>query len=110
MKGTQLAQSRPSDTNAVSVYSPDRGEVVNIKEIIVCNTTGSAATYRIFHDEDGTTYDQSTALFYDVSLDGNTSTILELDEWMRDSSGNLAVAVGTGSAITFTVSGEIMQQ
>ena len=110
MKGVQLAQSRPADTNAVSALSPDGNEVIHVTEILVANTTTTAATYRIFHDEDSTTYNQTTALFYDINLPGNTTDILELNTWMNDSAGNLAVRVGTASAITFTVSGEILEK
>jgi len=107
-KGQQLGQSRPANTTAVSIYSPDGDEAAKIFEIIVCNTTTSDATYRIFHDEDGTTYNQTTALFYDVNLTANSTDILELNAWMNDSTGNLAVRTGTNSAITFTVNGEVL--
>lgn len=107
MLGTQLAQSRPSNTNAVSAYSPATNEVTHITEIAVCNTTAISATFRIFHDEDGTTYNESTALFYDVSIGANTTVIIETNWWMRDSDGNLAVRTGTSNALTFTISGDI---
>jgi len=109
MKGSQLAQSHPTDTNNASVISPDGSEVIHITEVTVCNTSSSAVTYRIFHDEDGTTYDTTTARFYDISLPGNTTDVLETNWWMRDSTGNLAVRVGTGSTITFTFDGELLQ-
>lgn len=104
----QLGQSRPSDTTAVSLYSPASGIVsAEITSLFVANTTGSAATYRIFIDDDGTTYDQSTALAYDVSLAANTFTeILSGSKvFMNNASGNLAVRAGTGNALTFTVFG-----
>ncbi len=98
----QLFQTRPADTNAASAYSPADYTISTIESIIVANNTGSAATYRIFHDEDGTTYSEATALFYDVSLAANTSVEIETDIYMQDSSGNLAVRSGTGNALTFT--------
>jgi len=101
----QLAQSRPSDTNAVSIYSPGADTESIIKSIVVCNTTGLAVTYRIFHDDDGTTYDESTALFFDVSLAANSTDTLELNLTMNDSSGNIAVRTGTANGLTFTVYG-----
>jgi len=110
VKGIQLAQSRPANTTAVSVYSPDGNEVSHITEILVAETSGSATTYRIFHDDDGTTYDQTTALFYDIAISANTTHIIELNEWMNDEDGNLAVRSGSGNALTFTVTGEILQK
>ncbi len=110
MKGRQLAQVRPTDTSNTDAVSPTGDEVLHITEILVCNTTSSAAPYRIFHDEDGATYDQTTALFYDVSLPATSSDIIELDEWMNDNAGNMVVRSGTGSALTYTFTGEILGQ
>ena len=110
MKGIELGQTRPSDTNPVSLVSPDGNESINIKELLVCNTTTSSAKYRIFKDEDGATYDQSTAHFYDVVLPANTTDILEFDLWMNDPAGNLAVRTDTNSALTFTAHGEILER
>lgn len=109
MKGQQLGQLRPSDTTAASIYSPDAGEAIKIFEIVVCNTTTNNETFRIFHDEDGTTYDQTTAQFYNAPIAANSTVIIETNWWMRNDSGNLAVRTSTGSALTFTVSGEINQ-
>jgi len=106
LKGVQIAQSRPSNTTAVSAVSPTDGQIIQVTSVFLANTTSANATFRIFHDEDGTTYDESTALFYDVTLDANTSLHIDLaDIWLRNSSGNLAVRVGTASAITFTFYG-----
>jgi len=102
----QLGQARPTDTNPVSLVSPAANHTVEVESIVICNTTGSAATYRIFHDDDGTTYDQTTALAYDLSIPANTSDTWEASVKMNDSSGNLAVRSGTGSALTFTAYGK----
>ena len=101
----QLGQAREDSTNAVSVYSPGSGVTAVIKSIILCNTTGTDETFRVFLDDNGTTYDQSTALFYDVPIEANTT--VELDSYipMNNSSGNLAYRSSTANAITITVSG-----
>lgn len=105
----QLGQLRPADTNAASVYAPADGVQAKVAQIIICNTTGGAAAYRIFHDDDGSTYDQTTALFYDVSLAANTSEVLDMEIEMTASGGNLAVRTDTNDALTFTVYGEETQ-
>jgi hypothetical protein len=105
--GTILAQSRPTDTNATSIYSPGAGEKAKITRVVVCETSGGAMTFSIFLDNDGTTYDQTTALYYGTALSANTVTLIEADWWMDNSSGNLAVKSGTGSAVTYTVFGEV---
>ena len=101
----QLGQARPGDTNAVSLYSPAASTTAIIKTVIVCNTTGTTAAYRIFLDDDGTTYDQSTALFYDISLGGNATDIIDVFLAMDNSSGNLAIRTDTASALTFSCFG-----
>ncbi len=108
----QLGQIRPANTTAASLYSPDTDDSSRIFVIVVCNTTGSSVDYRLFHDEDGTTYDQTTALFYDVALSANTTDVITFGTgdndgiWMNNSSGNVAARTATGNAITFTAYGE----
>jgi len=101
----QLAQATPSDATAVSIFSPDRRDRFTIENIIICNTTASAARYRIFVDNDGSTYDATTAIIYDVSLAATTTDIIEVNLYMTDPAGNLAVRTNIGSALTFTVNG-----
>lgn len=104
-----LGQSRPTNTDAASVYTPAKGILGVVTGIIVCNQTGSNENYRIFYDADGTTYDQTTALCYDISITANTTDFLEFPEpglpIFGDYAGNLAVRSGTPSALTFTVIG-----
>lgn len=101
----QLGQLRPANTTAASIYSPAANTVTQIKTIIVCNTTSSSASYRIFLDDDGTTYDESTALYWDISLPGNTTESIEVNLAMDDSTGNLAVRTSSANALTFTAFG-----
>lgn len=99
----QLGQLAPADTNAASLFSPSVRTVV--RQIIVCNTTAVAATFRIFIDNDGTTYSVATALFYDVTINGNTTVSINGYYPMDDANGNLAVRTGTANALTFTAFG-----
>ena len=105
----QLAQSRPTDTTAVSILSPSIGQRLYVMQVVVCNQTGTAATFRIFHDDDGTTYDETTALYFDKNLPANDTLRIYMQDdpgWpMQDAAENLAVRSGTGSAITYTVYG-----
>lgn len=105
MKGELLGQSRPGDTNAVSVVSPDANEILNITNIFIANTTANTPTFRLFHDEDGTTYDQTTALYYDKATSANDTFHIETNIWMRDAGGNLAVRSSAASELTFTFYG-----
>lgn len=102
----QLGQLRPANTTAASLYSPGASTEAVIQTIIVCNTSGAAATYRIFVDDDGTTYDQTTALYYDIPLAADATDNIEVKIAMNDTNGNLAVRTSVNNAITFTAFGE----
>lgn len=104
----ELGQSRENSTNAVSVYSPSFNETGIIKNITLCNTTASPITFRLFKDNDGATYDHSTAHFYDYPLDANETKILVTYWPMNNSSGNLAYRSSVANALTITVSGAVI--
>ena len=108
-QGKLLAQARPSGTSAVSGYSPPSNFITEITRVLICNTSGSNATFRLFLDDDGTTYDQTTALFWDKLVladdvaqfpDGDVSNI-----FINSSSGNLGIRTSVGNALTFNIFG-----
>jgi len=104
--GRQLGQLRPANTTAASVYSPVAGQKTEIKSIFVCNQTGNTPTFQIFHDEDGTTYDETTALYFNVAMAANTTTKLDdIHIWMHNSAGNIGVRTSANNELTFTVYG-----
>ena len=105
LPGKQLAQLRPSSTVAVSLYSPPQQRRSEVRKIVIANTSNASQTYRIFHDNDGTTYDQTTSLCWDIPIGvGVTDTFTE-EIWLADESGNLAVKTSTSNALTFTAYG-----
>ncbi|KKL05587.1 hypothetical protein LCGC14_2604560, partial [marine sediment metagenome] len=55
--GKQLGQLRPANTTAASIYSPAAGVIAEIHTIFIANNTNGAIAARLFHDDDGTTYD-----------------------------------------------------
>lgn len=103
----QLGQLRPANTTAASIYSPAISTTAIIKTIVVCctSTSSGAKQFRIFLDDDGTTYDESTALYYDVNISNRETVTINTFIAMDDSSGNLAVRTDTADALTFTVFG-----
>ena len=74
-------------------------------QLVVCNTSAAAATFRFFIDDDGTTYDESTALFWDENIPVGQTLIFDMSQYMDNSSGNAAVRSDTANALTFTLSG-----
>lgn len=104
--GEQLAQSRPSGTSAVSVYTASHRTEFTL--IVVANTTGTAADFSIYHDDDGSTFNATTALYESVSLAANESLRLVFEVGsgiMVKQDGQIGVKTGTADALTFTFYG-----
>lgn len=106
--GSQLAQARPAGTSAVALYTATMRTEATL--LVIANTTGTAAAYSVYHDDDGTTYDATTALAEAVSLAANATVYLLASPapgcgLVVRSGGTLAIKTGTGSALTFTLYG-----
>jgi len=101
----QLGQLRPLDTNAASIYSPNLGVTGIPKVIVICNTTNTSAKASLFQDDDGTTFDKTTALLFEVPVTKGQSVEFNTFLPMNDENGNLAVQVDVADTLTFTVSG-----
>ena len=86
----QLGQARENSTSAVSVYSPAASATAIIKNIMVTNTSAASATVSIFVDDNGTTYDESTAIMWAGVVDVGKTVTLDSFIAMNDATGNLA--------------------
>lgn len=106
--GSLLAQVRPGVTTAVEAFAATlRTEVMRI---VVCNTTGSAANFSLFHDDaGGSTFDQTTALHYVQSVPANSTIEIVADAIgggiMLNIDGQIGVQSGTASALTYSIYG-----
>lgn len=107
INGSVLGQLRPGDTTAASLYSPGASTETQITAITICNTGAVAAEMRIFLDDDGTTFDETTALYFNIVIPAKDtiSIFFERGIFMNDATGNLAVRTNIASALTFTVWG-----
>ena len=103
----QLGQARAADLNAVSVYSPGASTeaILPPGSIIVANTSGAVAAVRLFLDDDGTTYDETTAIAWDVEILADSIWAFPGRITMNDATGNLAYRTSVASALTITISG-----
>lgn len=113
--GTQLAQVRPSGTTSATAFKLGSSARLKteITKIFVANTTGAAATYRLFHDDDGGTFDESTALVWDATVGiGEFKTIPAESEnagIVMSPGACLGVRSSVTSALTFTFYGVSQQ-
>lgn len=105
MQEKQLGQLRPSTTAATSIYSPAASTTFVIKTLHVVNTGAGNRTYKVYHDEDGTTYD-SDSIILTGNISGNSSVLVE-SLWIAgsNSSGNIAVETSSANALNFTIYG-----
>jgi hypothetical protein len=102
----QLGQLRPANTTAASLYSPGISIVTTIiKSLFIVNSTTTIALARIFVDNDGTTYDETTTIGWDIPIKPGKPVVLGDFMAMNDSTGNIAVRTDTASALTFTLFG-----
>lgn len=101
----QIGQARENSTSAISVYSPGASTTAIIKSIMLANTSGADATFRLFCDDDGTTYDEATALAWDVDLFADQIITIDCFIAMHNSSGNFAYRSSVANAITITLFG-----
>ncbi len=109
---TFLAQLRPADLNAASLFSPESsrdgkdGQQVVLRKLYVANTSNANVKYTLFFDNESATYDESTAICWEVQLSSGEAEVFILDVAMRNSDGNFAVRTDKADAITFTLFGE----
>jgi hypothetical protein len=101
----QLGQRRDNDTSNHSVYSPGSGVTSIIRSLMVCNTSGATATFRVFVDDDGSTYTEATAVSWDFVVLGGQTIKMDVFIAMNDASGNIAFRSSVANALTITIFG-----
>jgi hypothetical protein len=105
--GYQVFQNRPSTVTDVVVFTATvRTEITTL---FLANTTATAATVRVYHDDDGSTMSDDTILLPDVSVPPKTAIVLEAAELYGginvSPGGTVGIGQGTASAINFTAYG-----
>lgn len=106
---TVLGQSRPAGTSAVSLYTVASKVQAELLCLFIANTTGSAATYSVYVHNTGTTWDQTTAIAYDLPIPANSTATVNFSDGggfpLIVSGGSIGIKTGTGNALTFTLIG-----
>lgn len=104
---TVIGQLRPSNTTAAAAYTKPVKKIPLVSSIFIANTTTASAKYSIYLDADGTTYNESTALFFNVELLANSTALVEFKGSIIIDGGSIGVKTDTANALTFTIFGEI---
>lgn len=107
ISGFQIAQVRPGVTTTVSAFTASM--LTQVTRIVISNTTGTAANASVFHDDDGSTFDATTALLFAKSVPANDTITIEAQSENSGigiaKNGQIGVQTGTASALTFTLYG-----
>lgn len=109
--GIQLAQIQlPPHATPGTIFSPpDTGDDFEVTLIMFCNPSDEARTVRLFHDDDGTTFAESTALLWDLSVGVGETYIFNASTLNGgiavSSAGALGASCDSDGLITATVYG-----
>lgn len=104
----QLGQLSPANTTAVSIYSPASHYITHVNSLRIVNITAGAVVASVFHDDNGTTYNDTTIIWHgSIAADTTVEVFSDIEGLSMDgaTSGNLAVKTETNSAFTFTLYG-----
>lgn len=105
----QMGQVRPPGAaTPVSLYSPGASETGVIVQIMICNNSGASASYSLYHDDDGTTYDETTQIANEIVLAANDFVIISCKIMANDATGNIACESSVANALTFTAYGHVI--
>lgn len=103
----QLAQVRPSGTTGVSLFTPAVASPYEIDSINIANVSGAPLAVSLFHDADGSTYSEATALIFEQTLAAG-ATLLHEGKISHDlAAGNIGCKVSVANGATFTVYGTV---
>lgn len=101
----QLAQVRPAGTSAVNGWSPDFFGQFEVNLIHCANVSGASITISIYHDTDGTTYDETTALVWQHTIPAGGVFQLESSLVGYSTAENFGVQCSVTNGVTFTFYG-----
>lgn len=99
-----LGQSAPADTSNATLYTVPSSTSTVVSTLAIANTTGSAATCRVFVRIAGAGAAASNAVLYDASIPANSTTSLTLGMTLA-TTDVISVRTGTSNALTFTAFG-----
>lgn len=95
-----LGQVAPTNTSDANLYTVGSAKQAVVSTIAVSNTTGTAATGRVFVRPAGAASATSNALVYDASFAANSTTTFTIGITLNETD-IVTVRSGTANALTF---------
>ena len=106
LRSLMVAQKRPANTAMANLYSSPVGLLTVITGICVVNTSNASKLFRLCFDNDGSTFDESTALYWDKPVDKNETFLIQLQIAVNhQNAGNLGFRSSAANAFTITMFG-----
>jgi hypothetical protein len=99
-----LGQVAPANTSNANIYTVPAATQAIVSSIVVCNTTTSPSSFRVFQRIDGAAAAVSNAVAYDVAIAANSTLSLEL-KLTIDADDVITVRSANANALTFTLNG-----
>ncbi len=104
----RLARLRPANTTATLILQAQAP--LEVSSLFICNTSGSSAAFRMFHAFDGdTTYDETTALYWDRLVAADDTLVFRPESVgagiAMQANDILAIRTSVANALTFTLYG-----
>jgi hypothetical protein len=99
-----LGQARPANTSNANLQTVAANKNQIVSTLTVCNTTSSAATYRVFARINGAAASEANALAWDVAIAANDTVALTLGATLGVGD-ILTIRSGTSNALCFTAFG-----
>ena len=106
LRSLMIAQLRPPNTTMTNLYSSPVGLLTVITGICVVNTSNASKAFRLCYDDDGSTFDESTALYWDKPIDKAETFLVQLQIAVNhQNAGNLGFRSSGANALTITMFG-----
>lgn len=100
-----LGQAAPAGTTNSDLYTVGAGKSAVISTLAIANTTGTAASARVFVRVAGAAAATSNAIVYDANVAANSTIGLTLGITLA-ATDVLTVQTGTANALTFQAFGQ----
>ena len=101
----QLAQARENSTNTATVYTVPASTDTIVRTIIVCNTSEAVANVEIYIDDNGSTYDETTAIVWNGDVPEHGTLQMDGFYAMGTAGGTVGYRSSVANALTITLFG-----
>ena len=99
-----LGQSEPGTTSNADLYTVPAATEAIVSTIVVCNTSGTDTTFRLFVRDGGATASTGNAIAYDTAITANSQAAFTLGLTLS-AADVITVQTSTGAAVSFAAFG-----